>query len=338
MTGPRRARSALFVVAGNLLVLAVLLLLVEGGLRLARFPFRPRWTPSENAIARFDETLGWSYRPGLATEMETESGVVPVYFDGQGIRVSGPGEEADPSRPSVLFVGGSFTMGHGLAFEDTFVGQFAARAEASGLQAVNLGVQGYGTDQAFLSLQRYLPRFDTRAVVYTFIPAHRRRNTNHDRRLLFPGAVFLGTKPKFALDPDGEPFLEKPPVRYEDYRHSWLVDLVRMRLGPKWPGAEERADELTRALVRAMGEYCRSRGVDFWVLDWRWTPGDAGGFEGLGVNVIDTLDGAPAGWSHAKLPGDEHPNARASKRVAELLVEALGLGDGERAAPPPSSP
>ena len=66
-------------------------------------------------------------------------------------------------------------------------------------QVVNLGVQGYGSDQALLALKKHLPKFNAKIVVYTFIENHILRNGNYDRRMLVPTARFLGTKPQFIL-------------------------------------------------------------------------------------------------------------------------------------------
>ncbi len=319
----RKGRALAFLVASNVIGLGLLFGVIEGALRILDIPYEPTWTPSENAVAQFDEDLGWSYRPGLSRDVTTENGTRACHFDANGVRVPSPDTELVGDAPSVLFVGGSFTMGHGLSFEESFVGQFGALEEARGLQVVNLGVQGYGTDQALLALRRHLTRFDVRVVVYTFIPAHIRRNGTRDRRLLYPKATFLGTKPTFVLDGDGRPRLAHRPVRYENLRTSYFLDLVRIRLGPEWGGAARRSEKLTRALVREMGETCRSHGVEFVLLNWRWREADFEDFGDLGVDEVDTLDEAPPGWPNMKLPRDEHPNPRASRRAAELLRNHL---------------
>jgi len=115
---------------------------------------------------------------------------VPVHTNAQGIRVPKPDTLLDPDRPTVIFVGCSYSMGYGLPFEDTFIGQLAAYPNFP-YQVVNLCVEAYGTDQAWLRLQRYMYDFNTIAVVYTFLPDHVNRNQNYDRRLLFPGAWWV---------------------------------------------------------------------------------------------------------------------------------------------------
>ena len=42
--------------------------------------------------------------------------------------------------------------------------------------------------------------------------------------------------------------------------------------------------------------------------------------------MIDTRPGAPPGWDEWILAGDPHPDARAHRRVAALLLQALADG------------
>ena len=151
-----------------------------------------------------DAELGWTYIPNqsVVQEFGADHRKIAMHFDDMGSRVGAPGVRHDAAKPSILFVGCSFTMGHGVAYEDSFVGRLEAMPDFR-LQAVNLGVQGYGTDQSLLMLKRQFARFPTRAVVYTLIDDHVNRNQNYDRRMLLPKLRFLGTKPLFGLHDDG---------------------------------------------------------------------------------------------------------------------------------------
>jgi hypothetical protein len=215
-------------------------------------------------------------------------------------------------------------MGFGISFAETFVGQLEATTEFP-LQAVNLGVEAYGTDQALLMSKRHFKKFNTKAVVYTFIGAHITRNENYDRRLLFRGARFVGTKPLFDLSHDGTLFLKKKPLKCEDLNnlHLWeFIQLIWTRWGPK------PTFKLTRALILEMKEYVESNGASFVVVHWDWVWGrkvpkhaPSPIFEGLNLNLIDTGINPPVGWSNWRIPEDSHPNARAHNYVSQLLVE-----------------
>ena len=62
--------------------------------------------------------------------------MVAMHFNGIGARVGNPDTQLDPNAPSVIFVGGSFTMGHGLLHEETVVGQLESMPEFQ-LQPIN---------------------------------------------------------------------------------------------------------------------------------------------------------------------------------------------------------
>jgi len=310
------------IIGSNLVVLLVVLAGMEVLLRWLQIPYRSDWTPMENAIARFDPDLGWSYRPNLSTAVRLGQTDEPVSFDAHGVRVPAPGFEFDYTRPSILLIGGSFTMGHGLAYEETLAGQITKHPDFP-LQPVNLGVQAYGTDQSYLALQRHFSRFKTKLVVYTFINNHVLRNGNYDRRMLYPQARFLGTKPLFTLDRQGEPVLQKKPRLYADYHHSWLWDAGRLLLQERFGLSQPYPLELTHALIKAIQKFCNENGAQFVVLHWRISPQEPREtLRGSGAQIIDLLDRVP-GLDKLKLPGDAHPDARANRAVADLLIRMV---------------
>lgn len=307
-----------FVAVTVVLSLTLSLIVAEGFLRLLHLPFRAKWAALENPLARFDAELGWSYIPNqsLTEEFGFQHRKVPLYFDNLGCRVRKPGDRADRSAPTVLFVGDSFTFGHGVTYEESFVGRLASMPDFP-LQAVNFGVQGYGTDQSLLLLKRQFKNFNTKAVVYTFIPEHINRNAYDDRRIIHPSSLFLGTKPLFALAPDDSLYLAKTPLEYKDlsYSHLWACFRVfSAHWGPK-PGFR-----LTRALIKEMRDYVESNGAKFVVVNWYkddefpWR---------LDLDVVRVGDNPPAEWPTWIIPGDGHPDPRAHAYAAGLLAEEL---------------
>lgn len=317
-------RHLLFALVALSVSTACALLLAEAGLRLLNLPFDERWNPSENAFARFDPELGWTYIPNGSSVQEFGSRrrKVAMYFDCDGNRVAKPGKEADPNLPTVCFLGDSLTFGHGLPYEETFVGQLASMPDFP-FQVVNLGVQAYGTDQSFLRLKRAYDRFNTKAVVYTFAPWQVERSEVCDLRVFYPHNRLLGTKPQFALRRDGTLYLKREPVRFADlfYLRVWAcVRIGATHYGPK-PGSA-----LTRALVLAMKNYVESRGGVFVVVNWEQgqDPRLVSGrvvFQGLSLNLINLGANPPPGWNSWKIEGDGHPDARADLYVAKLICE-----------------
>ncbi|HMB70734.1 MAG TPA: hypothetical protein VKU85_15575, partial [bacterium] len=153
--------------------------------------------------------------------------------------------------------------------------------------------------------------------------SHHRRNANHDRRILYPTATFLGTKPRFRVGADGRPRLERPPVRLEDYRSSRLLDLIRVAQAARRAPPSATTVRLTESLIREMAGVARENDAAFLLVNWRWRDGAAAPFGDLGVPVLDTLDDAPPDWAHWTLPQDDHPGPRACARVARMIRDAL---------------
>jgi hypothetical protein len=187
---------------------------------------------------------------------------------------------------------------------------------------VNLGVQGFGTDQSLLQAKRHLPAFNTKAVVYTFICPHALRNTVPERRLLYPRSRFLGTKPLFALAEDGTLSLERTPVKYQGLEYSRLAAVLRLFWTKYGPVPEMK---LTRALVSEMREVVERAGARFVLVNWD-VPGlskncGPSPFEGMELVTVNTLDYGSDDGSSWIVPGDGHPDARAHGRVARLILE-----------------
>jgi hypothetical protein len=315
----RRFRPVAPILAVVVSIVAVLVA-VEVAFRVLNVPFGDRWTPSETALAQFDSILGWVYVPNSSRTQKFGSQRRPIvmHFDDIGARVPYSGYVSDPQKPTIILVGDSYTMGHGVNYDESLAGQLEALSD-SAFQVVNLGVQAYGTDQALLRLKGHFHQFNTRAVIYTFINDHVSRNNNYDRRLLIPNARFIGTKPRFTLRPDGGVGLDKFPRRYEDYFYLRLWALVqRARINHGDPPALD----LTRALIGEMRRFVKSEGAVFMTVHWRWTYEDPL-LQDLDAELIDAGKDAPANWDKWRIPGDLHPTAQAYARVAGLIMKNL---------------
>jgi uncharacterized membrane protein (DUF441 family) len=325
-------RHVLYAALAAVLAMALFGGAAEVALRAFHIPFQVGWTPMEYRISRFDPVLGWSYLPNLSTVQRfgAQGRRVAIYTGPDGYRVASPGASADAAAPTLIFAGCSYTFGHGLLYEETFAGR-VAELPGNPLQVINLGVQGYGTDQSLLSLKEMMPQLNVKAVVYTFLLDHVKRNDNADRRFIFPKARFAGTKPRFELSPDGSLHMTGPPRRYDDMIDCHVCDLVQLfwtRWGP------EPSVPLTQALVKAMKEYVESRGAVFVLVLWtnphRMPPGqlEEALFPGLHAHVVDVGSGAPPDFAQWMIPGETHPDARAHAYVAGRVadeLERLGL-------------
>ncbi len=323
-----------FVFASLIMVVTVLLMLLalEVGLRIMHKPFAEDWVPQEHARAQFDPEIGWVYRPNQSKWVEFVTGQPSVLVNHNeiGARVRSEGTHYDLTAPTLIVVGCSYTAGFGLPYEETFAG-YLESIPGFPFQVVNLGVEGYGTDQSLLILERYFDHFDTRVVIFTYSEGQNDRNLNYDRRILYPNARFVGTKPLFELNREGALYLKEKPVLYEDLHWSrvWAyVQIAWHRWGPI-PDFD-----LTRALVEEMRNYVEAEGATFIVVDWDWAYSGAedamdhpSPFESMSIHLIDTGIEAPSGWgqwnSPWRVPNDSHPSAKGARRVAQLIARKL---------------
>lgn len=317
-------RNILFLLIANLLLFSLTFILTEGVFRFKGIPYsRNGYIPNENSFARFDPELGWSYIPNKSAINKSGGGAIKktVHFDENGFRVPRAGFKLSDTEPSVIFIGGSFTMGHALSYEESFVGNFDSIKEIP-FQTVNTGVQGYGSDQALLTLKKHLTKFNTKVVVYTFIEDHIRRNGNYDRRMLIPTARFLGTKPKLALNDRSELYIQKKPLLYKDYTHSYLLDFFKIRIGTVLGSFPYFPEELTKEIMREMKRYSNEYGAHFVILNWRWSDKEYNKlFQDIDIDVIDTIGNEPPDWQNMVILKGIHPNAQASTHASELLLK-----------------
>jgi hypothetical protein len=126
------------------------------------------------------------------------------------------GERSPPGRLRLLTVGDSFTHGDGVGIEDTWQRDLERRR--ADLDVVNLGVPGYGTDQAYLRWHRDGARLNPHFALLGIWPEDICRNLNVVRFFLQPAGGFgFLSKPRFVLA-DGrletlnEPVLEGEPL------------------------------------------------------------------------------------------------------------------------------
>jgi hypothetical protein len=256
-------------------------------------------------MARPDGRLGWAYVPRRVTWSSVGGRAVAYAIDADGDRTHSPEELTDPARPTVLFAGESIAFGYGLAYEETYPFQVG---QDLGVQAVNLAVVGYGSDQAYLRVVDALARFRRPlAVVTLFHPGQLRRNLERWR-------------PHLALDPGGE--LVTVPAATGP-RLARLLDEL------PWRGDE--ALRATAAVLRATAAAARARGaVPLFVVTNYGRPclHDAGG-EAWIVDELFVRQGLPFVrvdlGPDDRLPGifEEHPGPGGARRIAAAVEAAL---------------
>ena len=281
---------------------------------------RPAPADAHAPMTRVDPRLGWSYFPGRTTWVEMGGRRFSYAIDSDGDRVASISDRPDPTRPTVLFAGESIVFGYGLPYEETFpflVGRDLA------VEAVNLGVIGYGTDQAHLRVLDALERHPRPlAVVTLFIPSQLRRNVDVWR-------------PRLALGPGG------------------VLELVPPSSGPRiakllqvLPYHDDEALRVTAATLRATSEAARAHGALplFVVTNYGAACLRDDGEEPWIVDELFGRQGLP--FVHVDLepedllPGvfERHPSLRGTTKIAAAVVRALSgrVGSMGSAVPAPS--
>jgi len=228
------------------------------------------------------------------------SRVVEYAFDAAGYRVRRVDEPVDLDRPTIVFVGESVMFGEGLTWEESVPAQVGAMVR---VQSANLAVHGFSTDQAYLRLERELPRFrQPVAVVSLFMTALFGRNLDDDRPHLAPGLLWR---------PASE--------------HGRIVSLASLLVPYRTADTVERGIMMTREVLGKSVALARARGATPLIVVPHFGVEDE--FERTLRRRI--LDDTPLpyvwveiddGW---RLSWDRHPNARAAHLMATAIAGTL---------------
>lgn len=255
-----------------------------------------------------DARLGWILIPSRIGRLTVGGRAVEYAIDSWGYRARRPDEAVDFSRPTVVFAGESVIFGEGLRFDETIPAQVSAM---TGVQTVNLGVNGYSNDQAFLRLQQELPRFGRPvAVVSLFMPMLFGRNLDDDRPHLGPGLTW------------------EPAVQ-----HARLVSLARLFVPYRGTGEIVRGIALTRSVLRATADLARAGGAIPMIVvpqiggedpieaDIRRRVLDDGGIPYVAVRLDRR-------WTVA--PTDRHPDPTGARAIAHAIASTCASSSGCR--------
>ena len=329
MRGRRGPELALLAVS------AVLSLLVaEAALRvLGRGPLHVN--PVPGTFWRYDSLLGWSNSPGAEGVFEHPAFRIGVHINSKGLRDREYPYEPEAGRRRILVIGDSFVWGYGVEQPETF--PKVLEAALPGIDVVNGGVAGYGTDQELLWLRAEGLRYRPQVVILMMCgndDDENNRDLVHD----------VYHKPRFQRAADGQLVLTGVPVprpsRALRLRHwilthsalafqlkSGLVD--RLRSPPRRAPGEELV--LTLDLVDAIAGAARDTGARLVVATTsRYAPSPAFPYDRLvaalrarGHLTLD-IDHAP-GYDEPSMliPGDAHWSPAGHRFVAQQLESLI---------------
>jgi len=220
----------------------------------------------------------------------------------------------DKSKGRIVFLGGSYTFGHGVENDESFAA-LLSRNEWKDWEIVNRAVSGYGTAHGYLMLEEELQReTPPAAVIYPFLNGHTMRNyLNYEwMRTLH---IFGRNHPHFEIE-DGK-------VVYQGL--AGLEDA-------KPNNAETRVMEidLTIRMLQEMDRMCQEKGVEFFLVllpGTQWPPKLAHGMYSLTHPPLDVSQ-----FQLEAFANDGHPNASDHRYLAERIAEShIGAWVRERA-------
>ena len=222
----------------------------------------------------FSEIYGWTPRKGTTASLDGRRiSVNPSGYRGRELPLPKTG---DGTRLVVL--GDSIAFGLGVHDEETFSSLLDSRD--NGFEVVNLAVQGYDPGQELLVLLQDGLRYAPDVVVLEFCVS------NDYAEAMLPVSLYDGKKlkPRFRLVGNRLTLVPLPPLQFPSAARVWLSDYSHLfnRSAMLWRPAPPRAadwhtryneamrDEddalqLSLALVRAMSDVCRERGIAFLV-------------------------------------------------------------------------
>ncbi len=157
-----------------------------------------------STYSRFDPDLGWSLRSNGESD---------------GTRANSAGFRANreysyqvpPGVTRIAAFGDSYTHGHGVTNEETW--SYLLEQANANLEVLNFGVNGYGTDQAYLRYLRDGAQYHPDIVLIGVMVENILRNVSVYRPAYAHGTAGVAVKPRYRLGADGELELLPCPVR-----------------------------------------------------------------------------------------------------------------------------
>ena len=298
------ARVSMRALAGDMARISLAIVLALGASELVlRITFpgaKSEPTLGEVPLRQLDGLLGWTLVPGRTASATVGGRRIEYAIDRAGYRVRSTDHPVDPERPAILFTGESIMVGFGMNWQESVPAQVEALL---GMQSANLAVSGFANDQAYLRLSAELPHFRRPvAVVSLFMPGLFDRNLDDDRPYLGPELQWFA------------------PV------HRWRLGALAKFLVPyRSDEAIERGIVATRAVLRATANLAQARGAVALILVPQFGQ-ETVAEQMLRRRILDEtglqyvrveLD---PGWH---IPGDSHPDARATAAMAMAVANRL---------------
>ena len=245
----------------------------------------PRPLPSQTQIREYvlrgmyvaDERAGYRLAPGFSGRIERAGHVTEFTTNSLGMRGEEPGTKV---KPRIAAFGDSFTWGWGVPAGEEWihwVGRELARRGGPDVQTLNCGVNGYGTDNEAVALERLGPGLQPDLVLLGFFA-----NDYVDNLL---GATGIYTvRDGYLFDRFSHEYMREHWLAreshlfrlvsgaWETFRTTRLGGLPSARPARNFTEEDfQRGMELSEKHIRHMNDTCTELGARFAVI---WLPSD----------------------------------------------------------------
>ena len=161
----------------------------------------------------YDRDLGWAPKPNARS-------INGHYrYNSMGIRSPDEYSLTPPEGTlRIMILGDSFTHSSDVSYEESWGYQLENNLNMSGIKAevLNLGVGGYGMDQAYLYWKKSGRRFSPHIVIFGFMAYNVKRNVNIFRAVMYPQEENFFSKPRFIYHNNALKLINSPTPPPED--------------------------------------------------------------------------------------------------------------------------
>jgi len=249
-----KRRSKWIKLTAYLIFFILTFLICELAIRII-FPNRILPLDERNDLYQFDDRLGWVPKKNEEVVFEG-SRIINVKHNNFGFRDK---EHVTKSKKRIVFIGDSFTWGYDVEVGERFTNLL--QEQISNWEILNLGVSGYGTDQAFVLLQ---DRFEHYLPDIVFLTFYNGNDRGENKSKVIYGGYY---KPYYLLK-DNEIKLSGVPVR-KSYRYLFgkypllgksRVLYIICRSIHELTKPDQLEHDPTKAIFIAMKKYIEERG------------------------------------------------------------------------------
>ena len=218
----------------------------------------------------FSERYGWTNAEGVEGDLNGDH-VVLNSIGARGAREIG---EAPPDCAlRVACYGESFTFGTEVDEGEDWPAQLGTAA-GDALEVVNMGVMGWGTDQALLRFRDTRSELDPDVVLIALMSENIQRNVNRMVSVRAPGEHAPLVKPRFLLEDGALQLLPQPYASELEVYEAVLSGDIGYDLAPHEWLAQSSAGESWSSVADAMRMRRERAQRAKWWLQWQQPTGE----------------------------------------------------------------